>query len=810
MSTNRVRDLIINLRNTFEDEAAKDEQANRFKSLSEDEINANGALLLTKHIIDCVASLRDFAKEGSFLLGSYGSSESILTDASLALHSKQVPSHSKELAGKTISAELLNGFQSEIAKLLIMTVTREWDTSSFQVNTDEEIALKAMSSTYLSTSEHILRKFPEMAIRKHKVTAKMLIHHVCHRAIPPDGERLLATVLDCCVGGASSLDTNGATPMHWLMKNRKATIDMVNILLKGNPSALQATDVDGRSPLHWAFDNDYPNIPLIERVVELYPDTIQRVCDKGWLPIHDLVNREVPSIQLLKLLLRALPASINATSRSGATPLHVHVDRNQPESESVRILIDSSPGCLAKPNMSGHLPLHLLADQSNPSLVSLKLLMERYPAATNATDVNGFIPLHLALHRAQPLLGAVVLLIEFNPQSAAAVSRRGLYPLHLLVGMNSQPSLALAKLLVSHCRQAIGAVVDVKLNANDMDASWTPLTRALERHLTDISQFFFEATKNHVEVEEKPIVLSAPGVIHAVAHDNTFSIHHDKINNGRKLNYTLATRRGVNAVSVGGGSGFTEKTRPLPQAPLPPLMVLASSKLPHRNKSRESYSRGKTPLHERRVSSPIHMETTQSLSVLKAPYPDQPREDLKSHGRKQQPRYLMASSEDDFVPRPLSESFKSRRNHFQRENLVVPSEVKTEPVKKKYVYDFNGKRVLADSLPAYEPETTRSDTKLSDSAEVEKVAVNISNAYESKPSGMPTNPSSSPPASSITKRVISSATKKAHDQLIASKNGNGAITTTQGKKTAKKKVKSIEKNEIVAESDEPIVSKEEL
>lgn len=502
MAINRARAILAGLKDRFEDEASKVELAYQMReeTVSEDEIKSDAALLLVRVLLDTVSSLRDFT--------SVKVPQKLPTQNAPAMMTRQqsvyttVDDSLKEYPGGLISNELLNGVQSEIGKLLILSVTRGWEGGSKSAPADDVV-----STAYLSISEYILQNFPDMAVRKHKVSGKMLVHHVCYRASPPQAESLLATVLNCHMPGAATPDFSGATPMHWLMKNPSASVNMMHIILQANASALQATDSDGKTPLHWAVDTDHPHLGLIQAIVELRPDSVKRESFKGWLPIHDLVNRDSPNLDVLKLFLQIYAESASVQSREGWTPLHVHSDRDSPSIETLSILINASPSSLEVANAFGHLPLHRLVDQVNPSLTTLKLVLEAFPQACTFADRLGFLPLHVALNRpeAQPAVAQSIL--QIYPEAASHPSRQALLPLHILVGTNTTPSIAIAKQLLALYPQAVGVVVEATLAGEESAQPWTPLTRAVEKHFTELSTLFFETTRNYSDSQLKPVVV---------------------------------------------------------------------------------------------------------------------------------------------------------------------------------------------------------------------------------------------------------------------------------------------------------------
>jgi hypothetical protein len=100
-----------------------------------------------------------------------------------------------------------------------------------------------MADHYLQICEYILQVFPEMASKQNHETNKMLIHHVCSRGTKRFGEGMLKACITAHFHSVATIDQSGALPIHWLMKNPNATINMLTALLLTHPAGVQVSEV---------------------------------------------------------------------------------------------------------------------------------------------------------------------------------------------------------------------------------------------------------------------------------------------------------------------------------------------------------------------------------------------------------------------------------------------------------------------------------------------------------------------------------------------------------------------------------------
>lgn len=87
------------------------------------------------------------------------------------------------------------------------------------------------------------------------------------------------------------------------MRNPRASVGMLNVLLDEHPAGLQSTDSSGLSPLHWAVNEQVSqyNIDLIKALIERNRHSVERVCQKGLLPLHYACKHSKPKAEILQV-----------------------------------------------------------------------------------------------------------------------------------------------------------------------------------------------------------------------------------------------------------------------------------------------------------------------------------------------------------------------------------------------------------------------------------------------------------------------------------------------------------------------------
>jgi hypothetical protein len=123
------------------------------------------------------------------------------------------------MCAKSVGSRLVAALTGEIGKFVIYSLTNDWG---------EEVEL---AKTFHTIGKRILKLFPEMTTRKHKVSGKMLIHHTCLKAHSKLSMDYIDTLLEICPNSVSSADAHGALPLHWCLRNRHPDLDVMRLLI---------------------------------------------------------------------------------------------------------------------------------------------------------------------------------------------------------------------------------------------------------------------------------------------------------------------------------------------------------------------------------------------------------------------------------------------------------------------------------------------------------------------------------------------------------------------------------------------------
>ncbi len=185
----------------------------------------------------------------------------------------------------------LNGLLALFGKILMDSFTSEPKLSD----------IDNFTQGFGIVSKHILNLFPEMAIKKHKTSGKMLIHHAVFKARPAIAEDTVRQILAIHPDCASARDSSGALPLHWATRNDEIAIEVLDILVRADPDSPAAADNKGFLPLHWAVNQDTPHIEVIRKLLKVYPQAASTPSFNGYLPIHYCVLRDKPSSAAIKV-----------------------------------------------------------------------------------------------------------------------------------------------------------------------------------------------------------------------------------------------------------------------------------------------------------------------------------------------------------------------------------------------------------------------------------------------------------------------------------------------------------------------------
>jgi ankyrin repeat protein len=241
------------------------------------------------------------------------------------------------MCAKSVGSRLVAALTGEIGKFVIYSLTNDWG---------EEVEL---AKTFHTIGKRILKLFPEMTTRKHKVSGKMLIHHTCLKAHSKLSMDYIDTLLEICPNSVSSADAHGALPLHWCLRNRHPDLDVMRLLIEKYPKGPLTRDSKGFIPLHWAVHQPSPNLEVITELLRLCPEGAREPCGSGGLPLHWAVNHDTPNLHIVMALEEYYPEAVRTYCKEGWIPLHRAVDRSNPNIDVVAFLIEKYPGGLHHP-----------------------------------------------------------------------------------------------------------------------------------------------------------------------------------------------------------------------------------------------------------------------------------------------------------------------------------------------------------------------------------------------------------------------------------------------------------------------------
>jgi len=272
-------------------------------------------------------------------------------------------------------------------------------------------------------------------------------------------------MLEAYPDGAFQEDSRGHLPLHlalWWF----AEPEVIIILVKACPKALQRRDRDGDLPLHYALQSPQPP-EVVMALLAGYPEGASVQGREGRLPLHFALGSpfsEVQPAEVILALLHAYPEGSSAeTSRSfsGVLPLHHAVICGLPP-EVVAALTCAYPdgASVRSPPNSGDLPLHIALCRSQVPDVIMALL-RAHPEGASAAGRHGELPLHLALINGT-LPEAVTTLINAYPDASSTAVTTEVLPLHVAFD-NAMPVEVVMALLSAYPNGASANTLDGRL-----------------------------------------------------------------------------------------------------------------------------------------------------------------------------------------------------------------------------------------------------------------------------------------------------------------------------------------------------------
>lgn len=227
---------------------------------------------------------------------------------------------------------------------------------------------------------------------------------------------VVETLLRANPTAARATAREGALPLHYV--NAKTSLDVTVALLRMHPAAAAAEDDTGHLPLHWAADTGAA-ATVVAAILAAHPPAASHLSKEGLLPLSFVCD--VTPVETVAVLLRAYPEGVRVRDPFGNYPLHLAVDRGAPR-EAVAAILAAHPEAATAGGADGDLPLGCVGEETPPGVV--QLLLAAAPEAASQENAVGQLPLHTAVS----LCGnadTLTALLQANVGAAASRSHNG-------------------------------------------------------------------------------------------------------------------------------------------------------------------------------------------------------------------------------------------------------------------------------------------------------------------------------------------------------------------------------------------------
>jgi ankyrin repeat protein len=225
-------------------------------------------------------------------------------------------------------------------------------------------------------------------------------------------------------------DMRGNLSLHWLMRNRKSSVQDVLMMIEKYPAALRQQNEHGELPLH--IECKYSCRPIvIWKCFEISPEALAIADGTGNMPLHWLLWDVLSTIDDVMKMIEKYPKALRHKNKDGHLPLLIE-RRYSCRKPVILKCIELYPESLLDAYQSGYLPLHsLLADNRSPIDDAL-MVMEKYPPVLRLQDGSGQFPLHIECQH-QCRSPIIAKCIEVYSNALEIADKDGCLPLHLIL-----------------------------------------------------------------------------------------------------------------------------------------------------------------------------------------------------------------------------------------------------------------------------------------------------------------------------------------------------------------------------------------
>ena len=236
------------------------------------------------------------------------------------------------------------------------------------------------------------------------------------------------------------------TPLFCALEN-KASVNVVAFLIDQDQEALHLESYKlGRTPLHVAASRGAA-IEVLQLLLRQRPEAVQEKDAWGKTPfacacaaVTEYVDEDRHQHMTAVLELLMDPTTMIEADRAGMLPLHIACAAGM-NVENVELLLDEYPEAICTPDHMGRLPCHAACTNPRITVECLDVLVSAFPEALRTFDKMGSLPLHIAIQRKLPV-AAILFLIE--AEEGAVRTREGttqMYPLHLAARSGADPAI---------------------------------------------------------------------------------------------------------------------------------------------------------------------------------------------------------------------------------------------------------------------------------------------------------------------------------------------------------------------------------
>ena len=260
----------------------------------------------------------------------------------------------------------------------------------------------------------------------------------------------------------------GQTLLHKSFEFFSHKADVIDVLLRAYPKALEKEDDDGYLPIHRLLSGRWGgNIKeTTANIINAYPESlVSSTSVGGELPLH-IASKRTERADVVKLLL-CFPDACQYRDHHGNFPLDYALNVRDPNHIIVQMLVDQHPVLLSFPDESGSLNIHrtlkkcsLLQNKSYDEVI--EILVSGCEASLRVQDDSGSTPLLLACTQNHSLSQIYSLLRKW-PEQVTSNRSKNIFDSTVFNGEIMYPSLTSKSAKISNVQEWLLREPDVPL-----------------------------------------------------------------------------------------------------------------------------------------------------------------------------------------------------------------------------------------------------------------------------------------------------------------------------------------------------------